>query len=144
MFGRDEDEAAKRFSELLPVKTYWRQIEDFHNWNKIKIRYCDGASFSEDVEAVEPDVLSGCSAGGLTSILHFRCWFFYKCEICFCSNIYRGLLQRRGTYTWSGEELALIVYVKRKTRIVFFPSKHRTTNPDATFHYKCCLRFVAG
>ncbi|CAI9784240.1 unnamed protein product [Fraxinus pennsylvanica] len=28
MFGRDEDEAAKRFSELLLVKMYWRQIED--------------------------------------------------------------------------------------------------------------------
>ncbi|CAI9784709.1 unnamed protein product [Fraxinus pennsylvanica] len=72
---------------------------DFHNWNKIKIRYCDGASFTGDVEAVDPAtklyfrgariflammeellekgmknaenaVLSGCSAGGLTSILH--------------------------------------------------------------------------
>ncbi|XP_057964569.1 pectin acetylesterase 8-like isoform X2 [Malania oleifera] len=72
---------------------------DFYNWNRIKIRYCDGASFTGDVEEVDPAtnlhfrgariipavledllakgmknatnaVLSGCSAGGLASILH--------------------------------------------------------------------------
>ncbi|KAK7846579.1 pectin acetylesterase 8 [Quercus suber] len=72
---------------------------DFYNWNRIKIRYCDGASFTGDVEAVDPDTnlhfrgariwpaviedllskgmkdaknafLSGNSAGGLASILH--------------------------------------------------------------------------
>lgn len=72
---------------------------DFYNWNRIKVRYCDGSSFTGDVEAVDPAtglyfrgarifraviaellakgmakaenaVLSGCSAGGLTSILH--------------------------------------------------------------------------
>ncbi|KAJ7953314.1 Pectin acetylesterase [Quillaja saponaria] len=72
---------------------------DFYNWNRIKIRYCDGASFTGDVQAVnratnlhfrgarvwlaviedllakgmrsaENAILSGCSAGGLTSILH--------------------------------------------------------------------------
>ncbi|KAB1223091.1 hypothetical protein CJ030_MR2G013650 [Morella rubra] len=72
---------------------------DFYNWNRIKVRYCDGASFTGDVEAVNPAtnlhfrgarvwlavveellskgmrnaenaILSGCSAGGLTSILH--------------------------------------------------------------------------
>uniref|UniRef100_A0A5B6ZEP8 Pectin acetylesterase n=1 Tax=Davidia involucrata TaxID=16924 RepID=A0A5B6ZEP8_DAVIN len=72
---------------------------DFYNWNRIKIGYCDGASFTGDVEEVNPDtnlhfrgarifpaviedllakgmmnaenaILSGCSAGGLTSILH--------------------------------------------------------------------------
>ncbi|XP_071737387.1 pectin acetylesterase 8-like [Rutidosis leptorrhynchoides] len=72
---------------------------DFYNWNKIKVRYCDGASFTSDVEEVNPKtnlhfrgarifyaiiddllekgmnnaenaILSGCSAGGLTSILH--------------------------------------------------------------------------
>lgn len=72
---------------------------DFYNWNRVKIRYCDGASFTGDVEAVDPAtnlhfrgariwlavmeellskgmndaenaLLSGCSAGGLTSILH--------------------------------------------------------------------------
>ncbi|XP_074581178.1 LOW QUALITY PROTEIN: pectin acetylesterase 7-like [Curcuma longa] len=72
---------------------------DFYNWNRIKIRYCDGSSFTGDVEAVNPAtnlhhrggrvwraiiddllakgmnkaqnaLLSGCSAGGLASILH--------------------------------------------------------------------------
>ncbi|CAN1804036.1 Pectin acetylesterase 8 [Linum perenne] len=72
---------------------------DFYNWNRVKIRYCDGSSFTGDVEAVNPAtnlhfrgarvwlavmedllakgmrnaenaILSGCSAGGLGSILH--------------------------------------------------------------------------
>ncbi|XP_051129363.1 pectin acetylesterase 8-like [Andrographis paniculata] len=72
---------------------------DFYNWNRVKVRYCDGSSFTGDVEAVNPAnklyfrgarvfvaiieellangmknaenaVISGCSAGGLTSILH--------------------------------------------------------------------------
>ncbi|GAB2235488.1 hypothetical protein Droror1_Dr00025913 [Drosera rotundifolia] len=72
---------------------------DFYNWNRVKIGYCDGASFTGDVESVDSDtklyfrgariwiaviqdllargmkyaenaILSGCSAGGLTSILH--------------------------------------------------------------------------
>ncbi|XP_020579385.1 pectin acetylesterase 11-like [Phalaenopsis equestris] len=71
----------------------------FYNWNKVKVRYCDGSSFTGDVEAVDPAkrvfyrgsriwfaivdellvkgmnkaqnaLLSGCSAGGLASILH--------------------------------------------------------------------------
>ncbi|XP_031394808.1 pectin acetylesterase 8-like isoform X2 [Punica granatum] len=72
---------------------------DFYKWNRIKVRYCDGASYTGDVEAVDPAtnlhfrgarvfhaiidnllargmknaenaIISGCSAGGLTSILH--------------------------------------------------------------------------
>lgn len=72
---------------------------DFYNWNKVKVRYCDGSSFTGDVEKVDPAtklhyrgarvwqavvddllakgmnsannaLISGCSAGGLTSILH--------------------------------------------------------------------------
>lgn len=70
---------------------------DFFNWNRVKIRYCDGASFTGDSEdkaaqlqfrgqriwlaAVEDlmskgmrfakqALLSGCSAGGLATILH--------------------------------------------------------------------------
>ncbi|XP_062147233.1 pectin acetylesterase 8-like [Alnus glutinosa] len=85
------------FSGLL--SPYQKFNPDFYNWNRIKVRYCDGASFTGDVEAVNPAtnlhfrgarvwlavikdllskgmrnaenaVLSGCSAGGLTSILH--------------------------------------------------------------------------
>jgi hypothetical protein len=29
-------------------------IADFYNWNRIKVRYCDGSSFTGDVEAVNP------------------------------------------------------------------------------------------
>ncbi|XP_021898764.1 pectin acetylesterase 8 isoform X2 [Carica papaya] len=72
---------------------------DFYNWNRVKVRYCDGSSFTGDVQAVSPAtnlhfrgarvwlaviedllakgmrdaenaILSGCSAGGLASILH--------------------------------------------------------------------------
>ncbi|KAJ8754359.1 hypothetical protein K2173_002810 [Erythroxylum novogranatense] len=72
---------------------------DFYNWNRVKIRYCDGSSFTGDTQAVnhatnlhfrgariwlaviedllakgmknaETALLSGCSAGGLASIMH--------------------------------------------------------------------------
>ncbi|XP_010441760.1 PREDICTED: pectin acetylesterase 11 [Camelina sativa] len=72
---------------------------DFYNWNRIKVRYCDGSSFTGDIEAVDPAnklffrgarvwraviddlmakgmnnaqnaILSGCSAGALAAILH--------------------------------------------------------------------------
>ncbi|KAL5864194.1 hypothetical protein ACOSQ3_001708 [Xanthoceras sorbifolium] len=85
------------FSGMLSNKQKFNP--DFYNWNRIKVRYCDGASFTGDVEAVNPAtnlhfrgarvfvaviedllakgmknaqnaILSGCSAGGLTSILH--------------------------------------------------------------------------
>lgn len=76
-----------------------RYNPDFYNWNRVKVRYCDGSSFTGDIAAVNPAtklyfrgariwiaimeellakgmkvaenaVLSGCSAGGLASILH--------------------------------------------------------------------------
>ncbi|KAK7360572.1 hypothetical protein VNO77_02578 [Canavalia gladiata] len=72
---------------------------DFYDWNRIKVRYCDGSSFTGDVAAVDPAtnlhfrgarifaaviedllakgmknaqnaIISGCSAGGLASILN--------------------------------------------------------------------------
>ncbi|CAJ1977922.1 unnamed protein product [Sphenostylis stenocarpa] len=70
---------------------------DFFNWNRVKLRYCDGASFSGDSEDESAQLqfrgqkiwlaameelmskgmqkanqafLSGCSAGGLASIIH--------------------------------------------------------------------------
>ncbi|KAK6934838.1 Pectinacetylesterase/NOTUM [Dillenia turbinata] len=75
------------------------KIADFYNWNRIRVRYCDGSSYTGDVEAVDPKtnlhfrgarvfraiiddllakgmrsaqnaILSGCSAGALASILH--------------------------------------------------------------------------
>ena len=85
------------FSGILSNKQ--KYSPDFYNWNRIKVRYCDGASFTGDVEAVDPKtklyfrgarafvaviddllakgmknaqnaILAGCSAGGLTAILH--------------------------------------------------------------------------
>lgn len=85
------------FSGILSNKQKFNP--DFYNWNRIKVRYCDGSSFTGDVEAVNPAtnlhfrgarvflaiiedlkakgmknaqnaILSGCSAGGLTSILN--------------------------------------------------------------------------
>ncbi|KAK4768394.1 hypothetical protein SAY87_003535 [Trapa incisa] len=70
---------------------------DFFNWNRVKLRYCDGASFTGDSQDKSAELefrgqpiwlaamddlmlkgmhnahqalLSGCSAGGLASILH--------------------------------------------------------------------------
>ncbi|KAI3872980.1 hypothetical protein MKW92_039724 [Papaver armeniacum] len=72
---------------------------DFYNWNRVKIRYCDGGSFSGDsmyqneteklyfrgqriwkaiiddllpkgLNVAEKALLSGCSAGGLATFLH--------------------------------------------------------------------------
>ncbi|CAA0809425.1 Pectin acetylesterase 12 [Striga hermonthica] len=69
---------------------------DFFNWNRVKVRYCDGASFAGDgdnevrlhfrghrifraamdelmskgMRYADQALLSGCSAGGLASILH--------------------------------------------------------------------------
>lgn len=85
------------FSGILSNKQKFNP--DFYNWNRIKVRYCDGSSFTGDVEAVNPAtnlhfrgarvflaiiedlqakgmknaqnaILSGCSAGGLASILN--------------------------------------------------------------------------
>lgn len=72
---------------------------DFYNWNRVKLRYCDGASFAGDAKfdngtsllyfrgkriwkaiihdllpkglgSAKKALLSGCSAGGLASFLH--------------------------------------------------------------------------
>ncbi|GMI84420.1 Pectin Acetyesterase 12 [Hibiscus trionum] len=83
------------FTGILSEKA--EENPDFFNWNRIKLRYCDGASFTGDSEnkaaqlqfrgqriwlAAMEDLmskgmrhanqalLSGCSAGGLAAILH--------------------------------------------------------------------------
>jgi len=30
------------------------QYADFYNWNRVLVRYCDGSSFTGDVETVDP------------------------------------------------------------------------------------------
>ncbi|KAK9161895.1 hypothetical protein Syun_008236 [Stephania yunnanensis] len=83
------------FTGILSNKA--EENPDFFNWNRVKLRYCDGASFTGDSQdkaaqlyfrgqriwlAAMQDLmskgmryanqalLSGCSAGGLASILH--------------------------------------------------------------------------
>ncbi|KAF5462319.1 hypothetical protein F2P56_018338 [Juglans regia] len=83
------------FTGILSNKA--EENPDFFNWNRVKLRYCDGASFSgngqdeaaqlnfrgqqiwlaamEDLMSkgmknANQALLSGCSAGGLASILH--------------------------------------------------------------------------
>ncbi|KAL9690866.1 hypothetical protein QQ045_011278 [Rhodiola kirilowii] len=85
------------FSGILSNKK--ESNPDFYSWNRVKIRYCDGSSFTGDVAAVNPStnlhfrgarifnavvddllakgmknatnvIISGSSAGGLTTILH--------------------------------------------------------------------------
>lgn len=84
------------FSGILSNKA--KYSPDFYNWNRVKIRYCDGSSYTGDIEAVDPNkkvyyrgarvwraimddllakgmknaqnaILGGCSAGGLGAIL---------------------------------------------------------------------------
>ncbi|KAH0643886.1 hypothetical protein KY289_034860 [Solanum tuberosum] len=76
-----------------------KQNPEFHNWNRVRVKYCDGSSFTGDVEQVHPEnklyfrgarifkaimedlsskgmknaenaILSGTSAGGLATILN--------------------------------------------------------------------------
>lgn len=83
------------FTGILSNKA--EENPDFFNWNRVKIRYCDGASFngagqdeaeqlyfrgqqiwlaaidelmSKGMKNADKALLSGCSAGGLASILH--------------------------------------------------------------------------
>ncbi|XP_073106806.1 pectin acetylesterase 10 isoform X1 [Elaeis guineensis] len=91
------------FTGLLSNKP--EENPDFYNWNRVRIRYCDGASFagegyneaaglyfrgqrifsaamedlmSKGMDSANQALLAGCSAGGLASILHcdeFRALF---------------------------------------------------------------------
>ncbi|CAN7012892.1 unnamed protein product, partial [Brassica oleracea var. botrytis] len=83
------------FTGILSNKP--QENPDFFNWNRVKLRYCDGASFAGDsqdessqifyrgqriwqaameeflslgMQRANQALLSGCSAGGLASILH--------------------------------------------------------------------------
>ncbi|CAF2264226.1 BnaA04g27440D [Brassica napus] len=88
-------EKALPFTGILSNKPL--ENPDFFNWNRVKLRYCDGASFAGDsqdessqifyrgqriwqaameeflslgMKQANQALLSGCSAGGLASILH--------------------------------------------------------------------------
>ncbi|CAA6659186.1 unnamed protein product [Spirodela intermedia] len=95
----DVSSCLARKNTNLGSSTAMEKQANFYNWNKVKIRYCDGSSFTGDVEEVDPStnlhyrghrvfmvvmeelrsrgmdraenaLLSGCSAGGLASMLH--------------------------------------------------------------------------
>ncbi|KAJ4819241.1 Pectin acetylesterase [Rhynchospora pubera] len=91
------------FSAILSSKS--EENPDFYNWNRVRVRYCDGASFAGEgydnesglyfrgqriwsaiteelmgigMSSAQQALLSGCSAGGLASVLHcdnFRALF---------------------------------------------------------------------
>ncbi|XP_057539705.1 pectin acetylesterase 6-like [Amaranthus tricolor] len=88
-------EKSLAFTGILSNKP--EENPDFFNWNRIKLRYCDGASFASEgqdevhqlyfrgqrifsvameefmgkgMRNADQVLLSGCSAGGLASILH--------------------------------------------------------------------------
>ncbi|MED6185998.1 Pectin acetylesterase 12 [Stylosanthes scabra] len=88
-------ESQIQFTGILSNKA--EENPDFFNWNRVKLRYCDGASFSGDSEleseqlqfrgqkiwlaaieelmfqgmqTADQTLLSGCSAGGLASLIH--------------------------------------------------------------------------
>nr|GLL18081.1 hypothetical protein Saspl_042574 [Ipomoea trifida] len=44
----------KQFSFGGLLGSHPKRNPDFYNWNRIKVRYCDGSSFTGDVEAVNP------------------------------------------------------------------------------------------
>ncbi|KAJ3669322.1 hypothetical protein LUZ60_011272 [Juncus effusus] len=100
------------FTGILSNKS--EENPDFYNWNRVRVRYCDGASFagegydkdqnlyfrgqrifsvvmeelmSKGMRSAKQALLSGCSAGGLASILHcdrFRSLFPEKIKVkCF-------------------------------------------------------------
>lgn len=39
---------------VLSTFCIYDEFPDFYNWNRVKVRYCDGSSFTGDVEAVNP------------------------------------------------------------------------------------------
>ncbi|KAG4115703.1 hypothetical protein ERO13_D12G122700v2 [Gossypium hirsutum] len=88
-------EKSINFTGILSNKA--EENPDFYNWNRVRVRYCDGASFAGEgqneanklyfrgqriwlaameelmakgMQNANQAILSGCSAGGLASILH--------------------------------------------------------------------------
>ncbi|GAB2218924.1 hypothetical protein Droror1_Dr00002157 [Drosera rotundifolia] len=70
------------YSYLLPYYSVFNLLGNFstvhividhadcYNWNRVKLRYCDGASFAGNSEFDNGALLSDCSAGGLAAFLH--------------------------------------------------------------------------
>lgn len=41
------------YIEIWLINTILKIVE-FHSWNRVSVRYCDGGSFTGDVEAIDP------------------------------------------------------------------------------------------
>lgn len=68
-------------------------LADFYNWNRVKVRYCDGSSFTGDVEEVE----SVCSGLGL-SARSFMCKMYIEIDLIFAMQSTN--LHYRGARVW--------------------------------------------
>jgi hypothetical protein len=52
---------------------------DFHNWNRVKVRYCDGGSFSGDVETPAEAHIPGTTH--VCSLLKSAACVIYQCIV---------------------------------------------------------------
>lgn len=68
---------------------------DFYNWNRVKIRYCDGSSFTGDVEAVNPVSPVIKALASISGLL-----FFSLSYVTICSG-YKTLLSRSKDFSSS-------------------------------------------
>ncbi|BBH02695.1 Pectinacetylesterase family protein [Prunus dulcis] len=95
---------------------------DFYNWNRIKVRYCDGASFTGDVAA----------ATGL----YFRGARIFRAVI-------EDLLAKGMGNAQNGSARNLPPSCTSKLRPVLLPAIYGIPNPDADILCKRSLRFMA-
>jgi hypothetical protein len=72
--------------------TDFLKIADFYNWNRVKVRYCDGSSFTGDVAAVE----SVCSG-----LVDFMFVYVLDIEIDLMFAIQSTNLHYRGARVWN-------------------------------------------
>ncbi|GAV86746.1 PAE domain-containing protein [Cephalotus follicularis] len=148
-----------------------------------KVKYCDGEPFSGDVEAVDHAtrlyirgarvfraiiddilakemsnaqnaILSGCSTGGLASILHYdslRSILLEIASVTFFADAYyilfMGLILMEGKVlkpslvmwltTYIRKLFACILHFKNVTIVVFLPTLCDTEDANTKFYYEC-------
>jgi hypothetical protein len=82
---------------------------DFYNWNKVKVRYCDGSSFTGDVEEVDPVSsksrisLFSLKTDGIIRTLHLLVYYFNTHLRCFAHLfpfVQTTKLHYRGARIW--------------------------------------------
>nr|GMD87808.1 pectin acetylesterase 8-like [Ipomoea batatas] len=88
--------SSKNLADTVHLGNILRQSSDtnpdFCDWNRVYINYCDGSSFTGDVDTIDPAILSGTSAGGTAAILHcdrFRSLLPFDAKVkCFSDSAY--------------------------------------------------------